>query len=193
MNATMIEMSRYSAREKWLEYSRACKTSRSKQDEALKNAYRELSKGKRVLALNQVFAETGVDHRGFPKLGLARAHWKACHFGFHAGSAVFHDGDNLWQGRGLGLLRYELRLGAIGHNITPEARNRIRIRSAVPSVPPALRPEGDLSGYFILFEPTWETAPKPDPILLKPLGEDLCLVCAVWDMTPLERSVLFGK
>lgn len=70
------------------------------------------------------------------------------------------------------------------------------LAAIVPTIPPRLRPPHNLSGYHILWEAEWgqeDVLPPGDPALLRHLGGDLYAVLAVWDLTPLERSVLAGR
>ncbi len=62
-----------------------------------------------------------------------------------------------------------------------------------PKIPPRHHP-GDLSKYYLLWEPKWEAkAPDPDPMLLSRIGDNFFAIVAVWDMTPLEQAVLEGR
>jgi hypothetical protein len=71
--------------------------------------------------------------------------------------------------------------------------------SMVPIVPPKHRPASDRFGNrVVLWEAddwTWQTPPRPpgDPALLRPLGGDVYVVEATWDLTELERLVLTGR
>ena len=72
-----------------------------------------------------------------------------------------------------------------------ERWSRRPLRALVPTVPPRLRPAGNLDSYHVLFEPEWQGDPEPaDPALLKHIGGDLWAVVATWDLTPLEAAVL---
>ncbi|MEM9658124.1 MAG: hypothetical protein AAF961_07165, partial [Planctomycetota bacterium] len=67
MNVATIDESRWKAREKYAEYLKATKERHCAEYEALKNAYRELSRGKRVLDLVETLRQAGVDERGRPR------------------------------------------------------------------------------------------------------------------------------
>ena len=49
-----------------------------------------------------------------------------------------------------------------------------------------------LDRYFILWEADWQRRAPVDPALLRPVGGDLYVVVATWDLTDLERAVLNG-
>ena len=62
-----------------------------------------------------------------------------------------------------------------------------------PIIPMRLMPEYNLMNYFILWEVEKWTKfdmPKPDPLLLKRITENLFVVLASWDLTELERMVI---
>jgi hypothetical protein len=67
---------------------------------------------------------------------------------------------------------------------------QLLVRALVPKIPPLLKPAGDLSDFFILWEAKWEAVAPVDPILLRRVSESVFVVLAQWDLTPLERSVL---
>lgn len=70
---------------------------------------------------------------------------------------------------------------------------RQEISSPVPIVPPKLIPAGHLSNYFTMWEVDhWDVEPPSDPILLKRISDNLFVVLASWDTTPLERSIIRG-
>jgi len=66
-------------------------------------------------------------------------------------------------------------------------------RAMVPSIPPSLRPPHSFASYYILWEAVWEPIAPRDPMLLRPLGNNLYAVVAVWDLTDLERAVLNAR
>ena len=66
---------------------------------------------------------------------------------------------------------------------------RNRLKSAVPHIPPELRPEHKLENYHILFEATWQVYPV-DPFLLRRIIGPLFAVVAEWELTALEAELL---
>lgn len=194
MKVPTIEMSPFAARMKWLEYRRAVKERHNKEDDALRRAYRELSLGRRVLSLCQVMRSAGRDERHRPQLAIARADWKFCFHWYDDGRPVFCV-DRSWKHawRIPKRWRYRLPISALGPRLQDANFERqLLVRAIVPTIPPAFRPAGNLAGYSILWDAEWETVPT-DPILLRPINDDLHLVCAQWDLTPLEQAALYGK
>lgn len=64
------------------------------------------------------------------------------------------------------------------------------LRSAVPHIPPSIRPEFALSNYHILFEvKEWAVYPV-DPFLLRRISGMLFVVEAEWELTELEVMLL---
>ena len=66
------------------------------------------------------------------------------------------------------------------------------LKAVVPTIPPDLRPKAKLSNYWILWEADWEEVPT-DPMLLRHLGGSMYAVMAQWDLTEVERAVLFDS
>jgi hypothetical protein len=183
-----VKMGTCEARNKWLEYRAAVKKNRNPDDEALRKAYRFLSQGKRVLSLHEVMKAGGVDDFYRPRLAIAYAHWRNCYFRYENRSPQFRQNNHFEQAKATKFMLSPSTFPPLQDQV----RLRLNARALVPSIPPSLRPAGSLEGYCILWEAEWETVPV-DPILLRPLGRDLYLVCAQWDLTPLERSILFQK
>ncbi len=197
MDVTTIQSDvRYKAREKYLEYMRAVRERHTEEDEALKKAYRQLSLGNRVLDINQVMRETGVDARGRPKLAICRAHAKLCWFYLANGN------QPRFSEKGSFADRYETRnrrhfidISRASFQLTDNQRNWFQshsVRAVVPTIPPSLRPAGKLDRFHVLWEAEWETIPI-DPMLLRHLGKSLYVVVAEWDLTELERAVLSDR
>ena len=142
-----------------------------------------------------------------PALAMSRADARSCH------CLPIIDGDaqelhaNAWHGSSAkNADRVVIPAGTFGGRDEYGSRGveeppssilwTVRLRAIVPTIPPPLRPPHKLSGYHLLWEAEWgqETVVPPgDPALLKHLAGDLYAVLAVWDLTPLERSVLAGR
>ena len=194
MNVETISESRFAARQKYAEYLKAVKARHSAEYEALKNAYRELSRGKQVLDINQVIRKAGVDEQHRPRLAIVRADAKLCWFGFASRRGpdlpTFSMVNDFWDAR---IQRKRIALPAETFPTVPwQTRRDMRLRAVVPMIPPSLVPKGRLDRYCILWEAEWETLPI-DPMLLKHLGKGLYVVLATWDLTPLERAVLSDR
>lgn len=173
-------------RDKYHEYLKAVKERHSAEYVALKNAYRELCRGKQVIDLVEAIRGGGFDQLGRPRLACIQANAKLCWFRAERGRLIFNQENWLWRVYKAKSVTIP-RVGFGDVRMTDQT-----LRAVVPSVPPSLLPAGDLSKYHILWEAEWETMPV-DPILLKHLGGFLYVVLAQWDLTPVERAALYGK
>ncbi len=188
MNVVAIEASPNEARVKYAEYLRAVKERHSAEYEAIKNGYRELSRGRRVLDLVETMKAAGVDERGRPRLAIVRADAKLCWF-----RRSWRDRDptggrfsmDRWSNA-----RHARRNVVLPAGTFPGVTDR-DLRAVVPVIPPGLMPSGSLARFHILWEAEWEEIPR-DPMLLRHLGKGLYVVLAAWDLTELERAVLRG-
>ena len=194
MNVATVTMPPDAARRKFLEYRQAVAAGGSADDQALMQSYREISRGRRVLHLHQVMRQAGVDDAGRPRLAIARADATHCWFrSTHWGSGwgdralrwVFAMEESM---RVLNRRRYK----SLPHAVLADADTSKTLRAVVPTIPPALRPKAKLHNYWILWEAEWETVPT-DPLLLRHLGREFYAVLAQWDLTELERLVLFDR
>mgnify|MGYP001602550050 CR=1 FL=1 len=184
MNVDTIQMPRHTAWNAFQQYRAAVRQKYSETDAALMQGYRALAQGKHVLDLVAIMRQAGVDSAGRPKLAICRADAAqvACETWWN-GSAEFGCGD-------------QRRNAAAGRIIrlppaTFPRREGVRASAQVPLIPPAFRPAADLRHYSLLWEAEWVSAPK-DPMLLRPLGQNLYAVLAQWELTPLEQAVLRG-
>jgi hypothetical protein len=175
------------------------------EDEELMVMYRAMSQGKRVIALGEVFSETGVDDDFVPHMAIARADWQWVYFG----SSEFYANGRLRE-RGPFFASESTRWGHTRQNslylptsFFPSETTQSRLRSQnelcilpvkamVPTIPPHLRPDKP-EKYWLLWEAEWNKTPPEDPILLRRLNLYSFSVVATWDLTPLERSVLCGR
>jgi len=196
MNIDIQSMDPEIARTHYLEYRRSVRQLREERREAarqeadrvhthrtqiereendLRAAYRAMSLGQRVLVLPSVIKKAGFNSESLPVLAVAQAHWQWCHYECHAGLSRFMDGA----------CKIEVQTG--GKDVW-----RYRQRALVPPVPPRFRPES-LYDYHVLWEAEWRKAPPIDPILLKKVSDNVYVVLAQWDLTPLEQAVLEGR
>jgi hypothetical protein len=85
---------------------------------------------------------------------------------------------------------------------SPEEERKTRARwfksgyqTVVPPIPFHLRPNGDASKYFILWEvekwEEWRPSSAPgDPLLLERIAHPIYVVVAQWDLSDLEKRIL---
>jgi hypothetical protein len=149
------------------------RTQIEKEENDLRAAYRAMSLGQRVLVLPSVIKKSGVNEQGLPKLAIAQAHWEWCRYDCTNGVSRFLD-------------------GACEIKVPTGFSSKWGFRALVPPVPPRFRPE-NLYDYHVLWEAEWRKAPPIDPILLKKVSDNVYVVLAQWDLTPLEQAVLEGR
>jgi len=202
MEVPTIEMNRFDARRKFLEYRAAVRERHNAEDEAMMKAYRALSQGKQVIHIGQVLTEAGIDHHNRPRLAICRSDASRVYFssfqfskagkaktsqGEHEGGHVFASVEAaLWDGR-------RSRERIVIPRETYQLRHHVRCEAAVPAIPPGLRPRGSLENYYTLWDVKWEPKAPVDPILLKPISPMLFAIVAMWDLTPLERAIVAGQ
>jgi hypothetical protein len=187
---------------------RAGRTERSlieKEDQILRDTYRAMSLGQRVLNLGSVLRTAGLNKKKLPVLAVGRADWKDVFLSYnqyHGQTFTFgksrychkNSRTGRWED---GALSFEH--ATFGNELSNEAwrdsnnYSRLPAKAMVPSVPVWLRPEGHLSEYHILWEAEWEVAPPVDPLLLKHISGPMYSVITQWDLTPVERAVLEGR
>ncbi len=191
MQVAMLDEPRHVARAKYAEYMRAVKVRHSEEYEALKNGYRELSRGRQVIDIVATLKNAGTDHLNRPKLAVVRADAKLCWYQF----GKLRGQSRQWSAPDLPTFSMvsdwyppKTKSVVVPRN-TFQGKPQGTVRAVVPSIPPSLLPSGDLSNYHVLWEAEWESIPV-DPMLLKHLGKSLYVVLAAWDLTPLERAVL---
>lgn len=183
MNVETIKMSPYEARRKLEAYGRALKRRANVEYEACRRGYEKLAQGKVLINLRKAIVTGGWDERGRPRLAVARADRRRVECSDSWPGLTFSSGSYRVSGS---LLGWSLPLREMPER--PEGNCFRRIHAIVPLVPPDLG-RFDLTRRLILWEAEW-TEPPRDPILLLPLGGDLCAVEAAWNLTDLERAVI---
>jgi hypothetical protein len=78
MQVAILNEPRHTVRQKYAEYRRAVNTRHTAEYVALKNAYRELLRGRQVIDLIETMRQAGVDHLGRPRLAIIRAAARLC-------------------------------------------------------------------------------------------------------------------
>lgn len=201
MQTVTIQKDRWRARDEYQQYRKAVRVRRSSlksdlerrlwdEDEALRRAHLELARGFKVLDLAATMKQAGVFFAtSLPKFAIIRADQTECFCRVErSGVCHFHPSRGYTIGVGPKNLHFRFREG-----IFPPVREELTGRAMVPSVPPSLRPAGDLSRYYILWEAVWTREPPADPLLLKRLSPNLFSVLAAWDLTDLERAALNSR
>lgn len=193
MQTQRIELEPKRARELWRDYRKHQHWSEPIDQEVMR-IYQALAQGKLVIKALESITAAGLNAESLPKLAIARADAQFCWL--HAeenGAAVFATDERAltWQAERMRRRRVALPRGSFN---PPIARNRWRPRAIVPQVPLPLRPKRGLENYHVLWEAEWTLVPPVDPMLLRRVGEaDLWIVCAVWNLTEVERMALSAR
>ena len=163
------------------------------EERAVLTTLRQLKKGKKVIDLYRVFKQVASDHIGRPKLALANAAWKWCHYRRERNMVTFRGDSNFGYGRS-GLVNEFKVPPAFMAGPVPDVGKQITGRAVVPMIPANLLPASPLREFHILFEAEWQDVPV-DPILLQNIKgtNNLFVVLAHWNLTETERSVLAGR
>lgn len=185
-----IQMDQRAAREALRAYRIAAKNSHRIEDQLLARGYRALAQGKQLIRLPEALAAAGQHENGYPKLAAIRADAEFCYvFVSREGGGWFTDRPWVYGHETRHMLRFPDGTFPPGKELGQWANN---LRAIVPLIPPANRPAHSLANYVLLWEATWEQAPRPprDPALLRQLAQDIYVVLATWELTDLERLVL---
>ena len=170
------------AEEKLNEYKTVLKTQRRSEDVEMRRMYKAAASGKPIIDVAAAWKSTGLKD-GYPRLALARADWSGCFF--NRWNREFRDGRRNMRGR-----EHWIRIPDDSWDWTVVGDKTVG--TAVPFMPPLVRPKRWLSTYHILFEvEKWMEYPA-DPFLLKYITGWLFVVVAEWELTDLERALLQG-
>lgn len=194
MKSAVIATPWREAKEQVEKYNQVARTrSLLTEERAVLTTLRQLKKGKKVIDLYRVFKTVASDAAGRPKLALANASWKWCHYRRERNSVKFR-GDNSFFSGNVGLTREYKVPPAFMAGPVPEFEKQITGRAVVPMIPANLMPTSPLKEFHILFEAEWQDVPV-DPILLQNIKgtNNLFVVLAHWNLTETERSVLAGR
>lgn len=186
MQTAQLEAPRGEAYAKWREYRTALKTRKEQYLGELASAYYQLSRGRKVLDLEESFRLAGLNAEGLPHLAITRADQRLVFLScLNAGEFVFERQENFWRRKAVQAIR-----GGVLTSDWGKFRYN-NFSAAVPLIPPQHLPKGSLYKYHLLWEvDTWRPEPPRDPILLKQISGNLFVVMAQWDLTELERSVM---
>jgi len=174
------------AEQKIGEYKTILKTQRRAEDVEMRRMYKAASKGTRIIDVAAAWKSTGLKDTpqgAYPRLALARADWARCFF--DKWNKEFRDEQRSMRAR-----EHWIRVPDDTWNWN--AVGRSVVGTAVPFMPPSVRPKRWLSTYHILFEVEKWTQYPADPFLLKHITGWLFVVEAEWELTELERALLQG-
>lgn len=200
MKIEQIEMTKEEAKKEYDVYKDAVKTNKEHYIEIMKKAFYHLKNGRKIIDIYKAMKKAGIDKDGRPRLALSRADFVNCEFKKEdTGRGVFFSGST-WRNKNVSLsLPTDTFPAWEREEVIRNNQKWMRIMESelitkVPLVPPLLKPKGSLENLYILWEPkTWELAPPArDPFLLRRLSENIFVVLAMWDVTPLEQSVIRG-
>lgn len=194
MNVSTIVVPQEQAETKYAEYRKLPAAQKSESDYVLQKVWKAASAGSPIINVAEAFRETGLNEKGEPKLAIARASWS--NVWAHPG----HGHPAYWTPGAIGFSCEEyfnekahVRDYATPRNTFPADRmtKANRLFSAVPHMPPDVRPKNNFDLYHILFEvDEWTEKYPVDPFLLRRIAGDLFVVVAEWELTELEASIL---
>jgi hypothetical protein len=188
------------AQKAYEDYFEKVKERKEKYLKDLKQVYYQLSKGKKVIDIFQVFRQTGVNRNGDPLLAISLASETEVKFRKNEGGAgTFQNATTEGTVADVQLpthtfpeWEFEWEEGEKDKNIW-RAINR-NLETKAPIVPAHLLPSGKLDNYYILFEvKEWNRTPViKDPFLLKRINLNAFIVLAEWDLSPIELAISRG-
>ena len=184
------------AREKWKEYVEACKL--NPDDKFLvdmKNVYNQLKSGRKVIDIYEVFQRSGVDDDFQPKMAICPADAKVGYFRYNKdGEIVFSDRQLSHWDEPVKKDVKIINMPDIPEGIKVDGWGEKVMKTLVPKIPASIRPKGNLSNYYLLWEvEEWALVPPIDPYLLRRINKNMFVVVAGWDLTELERAVMKGR
>jgi hypothetical protein len=154
-----------------------------KRDWEIERIYRQIARGKTVIAALDAIRRAGLDDNGNPRLAIMRADQTACICDRNDSDKIVLKAD--WRSRAA-----EWYFEIPWPNRPPVKESWKNAQALLPRIPPQHRPAaGTLSNYHLLWEADWKDIPR-DPYLLKRIGKDAWVVLAAWDLTEVEMSVL---
>lgn len=192
MQTQHVEMDRIKARALWRDYRKHQHWSQPIDAEVM-HAYQALAQGRLVIKAIDSIAQAGLGEDKLPKLAIVPADAKHCFVvgNSRTGACRFSPSERVMMHTPASrrMLDVPPSPGLVGF-----AENRWQARSIVPQIPLPLRPKRGLANYWILYEAEWSLVPPVDPYLLRRIGQaDLWIVCAMWDLTEVERAALAAR
>jgi hypothetical protein len=189
MHTESIELDRVKARELWRDYRKHQHWSEPI-DQDVMRGYQAIAQGKVVIRALESIRTAGLDAKGLPLLAIARGDAAQCWCMVHRdGDVTFAtQRERLYYAREDSRQVIKLQRGTFARG------SSVSGASLVPQIPLPLRPKRGLANYHVLFEADWTLAPPIDPMLLRRIGKtDLWVVCAAWELTPIEAAALAAR
>jgi len=194
MRINKITMKKEKAKRLWREYCKVLRTREKdyqKEIKEIKACYYQLSKGRPIINIIDVFKKFGFNESFQPILAFSLAKERFIYFrqsDYQAprGSADFTNGDDWNQ---------KIFLHLPNDTFHKIRRNRsICLKTAVPIIPPKFLPK-TLRGCYLLWEvEDWEKhIPRRDPILLKRIYGNLFAIMSGWSLTKVESMIIKGR
>ena len=213
MNVEQISLPKEQAEALYQEYRAALKGKRDAFLHELKVAYGHMRHGRAVVDVYQAMKDVGLDHNFDPRLAIVRADYPTCHLHKTVSNrAVFSGHASIRNGLGpdgsyknedivippLTFASSWPRVTGTDGRVQDWNVRRSHVTTMTPTIPPRFMPNGNLSGYYVLWEPAgWKDATPPpppkDPLLLKRISPNVFVALAGWDLTEVERAVLRGR
>jgi hypothetical protein len=163
------------------------------EDQMITNALRASTGGKLILRLTDTIRAGGQFDTGYPRIAAmwAKHTWCVLHMDDRGNVTFSYRAHPPTNARRLVFPRLFPR------GTQERWGSWWQVASQVPIIPPQYRPPAyKMKDWLVLWEvEEWAKAPQPpgDPALLRPLGNDMYVVEATWDLTPLEKLVLAGR
>lgn len=202
MNVDLLTMPTDKAKKEFALYENALKKGR-KEDylEELRNVYKYMAQGKKIINIYSVFADLDLNTEKHPKLGIVKADTKIAYFQKRPrGAGKFLNRKPQNWGEKKSDLAFDVLLPDNTFENWDTNLNSITIKddilqTLVPIVPAGLLPPHGLHNYHIIWEvDKWNIIKAPvDPILAKRISKNMFAVLAVWDLTPIERAIIEGR
>jgi hypothetical protein len=196
MKIEKVSMQKEKAKKYCREYCKLLKTREKdyiREIKELKACYYQLSKGRPIINIVDVFKSAGVNEVGYPRLAFSPAKLRKIYFHQSTwdskyGSGSFRDSPpRSWFYK----IILSLPEGTFPRKNIPQD---IDLEAPTPVIPPKFLPRS-LRNCYILWEvESWEKAkPKRDPILLKKISGNLYAIMCGWHLTKLEELIMRGR
>ncbi len=186
------------AAKKWKEYLTAFKKTGQPIYKDLAAVYNQIKGGRKIIDIGKTISKAGLHPKtNHPRLAIAQAVSKKVFCTLHqSGSVSFSNKSGRWGSPEV--LRDDvLCSGAYEQQDWLKGNpyySRINLSAPVPMIPPQFYPPKMTKDYYVLWEvDVWKMEPPTDPYLLKRITNNLFVVLAGWDLTPLEKAVMKGR